>query len=60
MPNCKICGQSVKAANVVHPACWQTQAEKVAEKFCDTNIAAGLWRAKTRTSCRSCTVPTVR
>lgn len=35
MPNCKICGQPVKAAPVFHPACWQAQAEKVAAEFCD-------------------------
>ena len=35
MAKCKICGQPVKAAPVFHPACWQTQAEKVAEEFCD-------------------------
>lgn len=36
MPNCKICGRSVKTANVFHSACWETQAHKVAEAFCDT------------------------
>lgn len=35
MPKCKICGQPVTAAPVFHPACWQTQAEKVAAEFCD-------------------------
>lgn len=35
MPNCKICGQPVTASKVFHPACWQTQAEKMAEEFCD-------------------------
>lgn len=35
MPNCKICGQPVTASKVFHPACWETQAEKMAEEFCD-------------------------
>ena len=35
MANCKFCGQPVKDATVFHSACWQTQAEKVAEEFCD-------------------------
>ena len=35
MPNCKFCKQPVKAANVFHSACWETQAEKVMSEFCD-------------------------
>ena len=35
MPNCKICGKPVVAANVFHSACWEMEANKVAEKFCD-------------------------
>ena len=35
MPNCKFCDKPVKAANVFHSACWETQVEKVAEDFCD-------------------------
>lgn len=35
MANCKFCGQTVKAAPVFHPACWQTRAERVAAEFCD-------------------------
>ena len=35
MAKCKFCGQSVTAAPVFHPACWQAKAEKVAEEFCD-------------------------
>jgi len=35
MANCKFCNQPVKAVKVFHPACWETQANKVAEIFCD-------------------------
>lgn len=35
MPNCKICGKPVVAANVFHSACWQAKAYKMAEEFCD-------------------------
>ena len=35
MPNCKICGKPVVAANVFHSACWESEANKVAEEFCD-------------------------
>ena len=35
MPNCKFCGQSVKAATVFHSACWESQAEKSMSEFCD-------------------------
>ena len=35
MANCKFCGQPVKAANMFHSACWEAQADKVAEIFCD-------------------------
>ena len=35
MANCKFCGQSVKAANVFHSACWEGQVQKMAEIFCD-------------------------
>lgn len=29
MPNCKICGTPVTAANVFHSACWEKQVEKM-------------------------------
>lgn len=35
MANCKFCGKPVMAANVMHSACWETEANKVAEIFCD-------------------------
>ena len=35
MAKCKICGQSVRTANVFHSACWEREAHKVAEKFCN-------------------------
>ena len=35
MPNCKFCGDPVKAASVFHPACWEAKAHEVAEIFCD-------------------------
>lgn len=35
MANCKICGKPVRRAKVFHSACWETEAGKVAEKFCD-------------------------
>jgi len=35
MANCKFCNQPVKAVKVFHPACWETQANKVVEIFCD-------------------------
>lgn len=35
MANCKFCGEPVKTAKVFHSACWETQANKVAEYFCD-------------------------
>ena len=35
MASCKICGKPVVAANVFHSACWESEASKVAEKFCD-------------------------
>lgn len=35
MANCKICGKPVRCANVFHSACWETEAGKAAEKFCD-------------------------
>ena len=35
MANCKICGKPVVAANVFHSACWENEASKVAEEFCD-------------------------
>ena len=34
MPNCKICGQTVSAAPVFHPACWEEAAHLMAAKFC--------------------------
>ena len=35
MANCKFCGKPTIAANVCHPACWETAASRVAEDFCD-------------------------
>lgn len=35
MANCKICGQAVRVANVFHSACWEREANRVAETFCD-------------------------
>ena len=35
MARCKICGTAVKSGNVFHSACWEHEAGKVAEKFCD-------------------------
>lgn len=35
MASCKFCGQPVKAATVFHSACWEHEASKVAEEFCD-------------------------
>lgn len=35
MANCKICGQHVRSASVIHPACWEHEATKLAETFCD-------------------------
>ena len=35
MANCKICGRPVRCANVFHSACWEREAHKVAETFCD-------------------------
>lgn len=35
MALCKFCGKPVRASNVMHSACWESAAEKVAEQFCD-------------------------
>ena len=35
MASCKICGKPVKCAVVYHAACWEAEANKVAETFCD-------------------------
>lgn len=35
MANCKFCAQPVRTAPVIHPACWQAQAEQLAQTFCD-------------------------
>lgn len=35
MPKCKFCGKPVRAANVMHAACWETEANKIAGEFCD-------------------------
>lgn len=35
MARCKICGTAVKSGNVFHSACWEREANKVAEEFCD-------------------------
>ena len=35
MANCKICGQHVRSSLVIHSACWQSEAEKLAAVFCD-------------------------
>ena len=35
MANCKICGTAVKSGNVFHSACWEHEANEVAEAFCD-------------------------
>lgn len=35
MAKCKFCGQGVRTAPVFHPACWEQQANKVMEEFCD-------------------------
>lgn len=35
MANCKFCGKPVLCSSVHHTACWEHEANKVAEKFCD-------------------------
>ena len=35
MPNCKFCKKPVQCATVFHAACWEREAEKIAEIFCD-------------------------
>ena len=35
MANCKICGKPVRAARVLHAACWEKAAEEMAQVFCD-------------------------
>ena len=35
MAKCKICGDTVKAGQVFHSACWEREANRVAEEFCE-------------------------
>lgn len=35
MAKCKICGKAVVTTNVFHRECWQEEAEKLAQVFCD-------------------------
>jgi len=35
MANCRICGKPVLTATVRHAACWEREAERLAEEFCD-------------------------
>ena len=35
MAKCKICGTAVKSGSVFHSACWEREANKVAEEFCN-------------------------
>ena len=35
MPYCKFCGESVPVSPVYHPECWEKEAKKIAELFCD-------------------------
>lgn len=35
MANCKICGKPVRAARVIHAACWEKAADEIAQVFCD-------------------------
>lgn len=35
MAKCKICGTAVKSGNVFHSACWEREAHRVAEEFCE-------------------------
>lgn len=35
MAKCKFCGTAVKSGNVFHSGCWEREAHKVAEEFCD-------------------------
>lgn len=35
MANCKFCGLQVKSAKVFHASCWEHEAKKVAEVFCE-------------------------
>lgn len=34
MAKCKICGDVVKNGNTFHPACWEREANRLAEEFC--------------------------
>lgn len=35
MANCKFCGRPVRSAKVFHSACWELEAEKALQIFCD-------------------------
>ena len=35
MPNCKFCGKPVISSTVHHAACWEREADKIAEVFCN-------------------------
>ena len=35
MPNCKFCGKPVRCAPAFHAACWEKEADKMAQIFCD-------------------------
>lgn len=35
MANCKFCGRPVRSAKVFHAPCWELEAEKALQLFCD-------------------------
>lgn len=35
MANCKFCGRPVRPATVFHSTCWELEAEKALQIFCD-------------------------
>ena len=35
MANCKFCGRPVRSATVFHAPCWELEAEKALQLFCD-------------------------
>lgn len=36
MPNCKFCGKPVRCVVAHHAACWEREANRIAEVFCDS------------------------
>ena len=60
MPNCKICGKPVVAANVIHSACWEHEANKVAEEFCDNYCRFPPGRPRMRKNCKRSTATAAR